>query len=362
MESDFANRKLSDSLSLQVAQARDQILTVEHLLKDALNVNHRDSHAHFELGWIYLCLLEAPELAEFHLACAARLAREEGQADFMTFALRHLADACYRQDKHEEAARIALEVLRSAPQADHEHLYECARYLAAAGEVETATRRLAALVAQSPLHYVQAQTEPDFCRHDGIRHMLHDLRQLQVDRIRHCVQLSWRNHQLSRLPLPDRIDSEQLFRQTFQRHVRVMQHLPYGALNRREQQIGQLVVSDSQRRILQEIRQRSRGYEQVSERKRQRWSWINTLGGMCLHASIVLLLACVMFFAARYLADWLGFGALLAADGLLNYVVSVMLVLLAVGTALVQFVPLGSKKLLRKRIELDNTLKLLEAP
>jgi hypothetical protein len=69
-----------------------------------------------------------------------------------------------------------------------------------------------------------------------------------------------------------------------------------------------------------------------------------------------------MFFAARYLASGLGFSALLSADMLLNYIISVGLLLMAVGAGLIQFVPLGSKKLLRKQIELDNTLKLLNAP
>jgi hypothetical protein len=39
-----------------------------------------------------------------------------------------------------------------------------------------------------------------------------------------------------------------------------------------------------------------------------------------------------------------------------------MLLLGAVGITLFQFVPFGVKKLLRKQLELDNTLNLLRSP
>jgi tetratricopeptide (TPR) repeat protein len=362
MEASFANKKLSESLVLKTSQAHNNVLTAEHMLKDALRVNHRDYRVHFELGWTYLFLLDQQEQAEFHLACATKIAIEEGNHHFAIFAKRHLADVHYSLGRYDEATASALNIIRAAKETDNEYLYECARYMAAAGDVKTATHRLAALVAQSPVYYVKAQVEPDFTQHDRIREMLHDLRQVRVKRIQHYVHTSWQNHELSRTPLPDMIDPNSLFMQTFRKHVRVMSQLPYGTLAHREQQIGKLVVQDSQKRIMKEIHQRSRQYESISELKRRRWSWINKAGGMCIHASVVLLLASLMFFAARYLASGLGFSALLSADMLLNYIISVGLLLMAVGAGLIQFVPLGSKKLLRKQIELDNTLKLLNAP
>lgn len=361
-EASFANKKLSESLVLKTNQAHDNVLTAEYMLKDALRVNHRDYRAHFELGWTYLFLLDRQESAEFHLACATKLAIEEGNHRFAVFAKRHLADVHYSLGRYDEAATSALNIIQASGETDKEYLYECARYMAAAGDVKTATHRLAALVAQSPVYYVKAQIEPDFIQHAPINAMLHDLRQVRVKRIQHFVHTSWQNHELSRMPLPDMIDPNSLFMQTFRKHVRVMTQLPYGTLAHREQQIGQLVVQDSQKRIMKEIHQRSRKYENISELKRQRWSWVNKLGGMCIHASIVLLLASLMFLAARYLATGFGLNALLSADMLLNYIILVGLLLMVAGVGLIQFVPVGSKKLLRKQIELDNTLKLLNAP
>lgn len=362
MEVNFANQKLSESLALKTAQAHSSVLTAEHMLKDALQVDPHNYRAHFELGWTYLFLLNQQEMAEFHLACATKIAVEVGNHSFAIFAKRHLADVYYSLGKYDAAAASAMNTIEAARKPDKEYHYECARYLAAAGDVQTATRRLAALVAQSPVYYVQAQIEPDFNRHDQIKEMLYDLRQMRVKRIQHYVHTSWQNHQLSQIPLPDRIDPNNLFNQTFRKHVRVMAQLPYGTLAQREQQIGELVVQDSQKRILKEIHQRSRKYESVAELKRQRWSWVNKMGGMAIHASVVLLLASLMFFAARYLAGGFGLSALLSADSLLNYIITVGLLLLVAGVGLIQFVPAGSKKLLRKQIELDNTLKLLSAP
>ncbi|CAA6824878.1 MAG: Unknown protein [uncultured Thiotrichaceae bacterium] len=362
MEINFANQKLSESLALQTTQAHNNVLTAEHMLKDALKVDYRNYRAHFELGWTYLFLLDKQELAEFHLACATKIAVEEGNHSFAIFAKRHLADVHYGMGRYDEAAASAVNTIEASKKVDSEYHYECARYMAAAGDVKTATHRLAALVAQSPVYYVKAQVEPDFSQHDRIQEMLSDLKQVRVKRIQHYVQTTWQNHQLSQIPLPDMIDPNSLFQQTFRKHVRVMSQLPYGTLTHREQQIGELVVQDSQKRILKEIHQRSRNYENVAELKRQRWSWINKIGGMAIHTSIVLLLASLMFFAARYIAGSFGLSALLSADSLLNYIITIGLTLMVVGVGLVQFVPIGSKKLLRKQIELDNTLKLLSAP
>ncbi|PIE01094.1 MAG: hypothetical protein CSA79_01355 [Thiothrix nivea] len=358
----FAHQKLSESLVLKTTQAHDHLLLVKHMLKDALRVNHRDYRAHFELGWAYLFLLDQQELAEYHLACATKVAIEEGNHRFAVFAKRHLADVQYSLGKYEAAMSGSLNILQASGEKDREYHYECARYMAAAGDVKEAGERLVALVAQSPVYYIKAQVEPDFTQHDRINDLLHDLRRLQVRRIQHDVHIRWQNHELSRLPLPDRINPNHLFMQTFRQHVRVMSQLPYGTLACRESQISQLVVHDSQKRIMQEMHRRSRRYENLGELKRQHWSWINKFGGLCIHASVVLLLASLMFFAARYIAAGLGYSALLGADTLLNRVILLGLLLMVGGVGLLRFIPPGSRQLLRKQIELDNTLKLLNAP
>ncbi len=362
VEADFANRKLTESLVAKADSSFGHVLTAEHLLKDALRVNPEDYRAHFELGWIYLFVLDSLANAEFHLEVSAQLALQQGNVSFSLFARRHLADACYSQRKFGQATEQALQVLQTPRQNDMEHLYECARYLAASGEVQMATHRLAALVAQSPVYYVQAQAEPDFTRHDAIKAMLQDLRTIRVKRIRHHVHTSWQNHRLAHMTLPDRINSHDLFQQIFNQHVRVMGQLPYVALSQREQQIGKLILDESERRVLKEIRQRSLSYERASEKKRQRWSWVNKVGGFFLHSAAVLLLGCSLFFAARFVADSLGVGVLLSANDWVNRLFSLLLVLSVAGVALVHFIPLGVKKLLRKQVELDNTLKLLQAP
>ncbi len=357
----FANRKLSESLVLQSTQAYDSVLTAAHTLKNALQVDHRNYRAHFELGWMYLCLLDSLEHAEFHLACAARLAWDEQDHEFSVFAMRHLGDACYSQQKYDKAIHIAKEVIRVAPQPDREHLYECARYMAAGGEVKAATHRLAAIVNQDPAYYVQAQIEPDFNQHAEIKDMLYELRRSRVQRIQHYVRTTWQNHRLSRMILPERIDPGQVLKKTLDRHVRVMAQQPYGVLTHREDKIGDLIVYDSEQRVCQEIRQHARRYEQITELRHQRWSWVNKLGGLFLHTSVVLLLACLMFFAAQYVANLIGMGSLLSADSITGYMISVMFILLIAGGLLVQFIPWGSKKLMARQIVLDKTLKVLDS-
>ncbi|MCB1619125.1 MAG: hypothetical protein KDI44_00145 [Thiothrix sp.] len=363
VEAGLASRKLADALDAATHQHFfHHLLSAEHMLKDVLQVNHRDYRAHFELGWIYLNLLENLPLAEFHLEQSARYARLEDNLVFARFALRHLGDACYCQQKFGKATETALQVLHGQEQPELEHRYECARYMAVGGELASATRRLAGIVTKAPLYYMQAQVERDFTRHDAIRQMLQDLRQARVTRIRHTVHTSWQNHRLAGLILPDRIDPHALFRRTMEKHLRVMSHLPYVTLAQREQQIASLMLEDSRKLIMQEVSARSRAYEYRSERRHRRWVWVNKTGAVLLHGAAILLLSCAMFFAARYVADLAGMGNWLGGNGLVSQLLALTLASGLAGMLLVRFVPPGTRRLLRKQAELDDSLKRLELP
>ncbi len=359
MEVDLANLKLSEALAVEQEAGYESMVTAEYLLRDAVNTNIKNYRAHFELAWIYLTVLESLAEAEYHFKIATRYALEQGDVLFAHFAKRHLADACYSQAKFSEAVEHSLAVLHYDAETDLESRYEHIRYLAAAGEIESATQKLSALVSASPVYYVQAQAEPDFRQHTMVRSMLFDLRQARVDRITHHVHTSWQNNPLARLTLPDQIDPEQLFRQTFKQHIKVMAHLPYMTLTTREHQIAALIVDDSQRRVIKELNTRSKSYEVASEKKRKKWSWVNKAGAAFLHTAVVLLLACVFFFAARYLANLAGIGTVLAGSEAVTNIALFILPLLLAGLLLIGFIPKGARRLFYKQLELDNTVKFI---
>lgn len=359
VEADLANIKLSESLALEQKNGYENIITAEYLLRDAVATNAKNYRAHFELAWIHLTVLESLAEAEYHFQVASRYAFEQGDLLFAQFAKRHLADTCYSQAKFGEAVEHSLAVLHYDAESDLESRYEHIRYLAAAGEVEGATDKLANLVSVSPVYYVQAQAEPDLRQHSAVRTMLFNMRQKRVDRITHYVHTSWHNHPLSRINLPDQIDSELLFRQTFKQHVRVMAHLPYITLTERENQIAALIVDDSQRRVIKELNTRSKSYEAASEQKRKKWLWVNKSGAALLHTAAILLLACIFFFAARYVADLAGVGTVLAGSDAITKVALLILPLLLAGLLLIGFIPKGAKRLFYKQLELDNTAKVI---
>lgn len=362
VEADLANLKLSEALALeQSSGGYEHMLTAEYLLRDAVATNVKNYRAHFELAWIYLTVLESLAEAEYHFQIASRYALEQGDMLFAHFAQRHLADTCYSQAKFGEAVEHSLSVLHCHTETDLESRYEHIRYLAAVGEVEQATTKLAALVSVSPVYYVQAQAEPDFRQHTAVRGMLFELRQQRVDRITHYVHTSWQNHPLARLTLPDQIDPELLFRQTFKQHIKVMAHLPYMTLTARENQIAALIVDYSQRRVIKELNTRSKSYELASEKKRKKWGWVNKTGAALLHVAAVLLLACIFFFAARYLADLAGVGVVLAGSEAVMNLALITLPLLLAGLLLISFIPKGVRRLFYKQLELDNTVKMLNS-
>lgn len=361
MEADFASKKLSESLVVCSSDAQQHLLLAEHMLKDALRVNYYDYRARFELGWMYQFLCGRLQDAEFHFNLAANQAQSRDPS-FAMFILRHLADVRYGLQNFGGAVEASLHVLHMHPNPDTEYRYELSRYMAAAGEINAAARQLAKIVACSPIYYVQAQAEPDFAQQLEITGMLRDLRVVHVKRIQHNTQHHWQSNALANMSLPDRIDPNLLFRQVIGQHLRVMEHLPYVTLRYRERQICQLILDAAQKRVQREIRQRSLQYERAAEQQRSRWSWVNQAGGALLHASTVLLLAALMIFVARFVAGFWGFSHLIGADSVVNPVLSGVFMLGMMGIALARFVPFGVNKLLRKQIELDNTLHLLQSP
>lgn len=360
MGADFASKQLSESLVVSAADAPQRVLLAERMLKDALAVNDHNYRAHFELGWMYLFLLGKLPEATFHLDIAAQQAQSCNPA-FAQFARRHLADAWYGLQEFGKAADIALSVLPHTVQGDLEVRYELSRYLAADGNTQSASQHLAQVVGRSSLYYVQAQVEPDFVGKPEMTNVLQDLRSVRVQRIQHYVHANWQQNALASLQLPDQIDSGELFKEVVERHEQVMTHLPYVTLSQREQQIGDRILEASQQRIIREVRLRSRHYEQVAEKERQRWSWVNQTGGALVHLSTILLLASLMFYLLRFVLNMLGIGNLLVADAMVSNILGSMLLLGSAGITLLQFVPWGMKKLLLKQVELDNTVNFLKS-
>ncbi|WP_156946876.1 hypothetical protein [Thiothrix lacustris] len=360
MSADLASKKLSESLVVSDTGVSQRILLAEQLLIDALSVNEHNYRAHFELGWIYLFLLDKLPESTFHLTFAMQQA-DVCNPQFAQFVRRHLADAWYGLQKFGESAELMMSVLPHALPGDLEVRYELSRYLAASGETQAAAQQLAQVVGRSPLYYVQAQVEPDFAGNSELVGVLQDLRSVRVQRIQHYVHAQWQQNALASLALPDQIDSGALFQQVVEQHERVMTHLPYVTLSQREQQIGARILAASQQRIIREVRLRSRHYEQVAEKERQRWSWINQTGGLLVHLSTILLLASLMFYLLRFVLDLFGIGNLLDADAMVSNILGSMLLLGSAGTMLLQFVPWGMKKLLVKQMELDNTVSFLKS-
>ncbi len=360
MSVDFAGKKLSEALLVPAHDAQQRIALAVQMLKDGLQVSPHNYRAHFELGWAYLFMLNQLPEATFHLEVAAQQAQASDPV-FARFARRHLAAAWYGRRDFSKAADISLSILPEAPHDDLEVRYELSRYLSAAGQIPLAAQHLAQVVGRSAIHYVQAQAEPDFADRVEIQTVLEDLRSIRLQRIQHYVHANWKQDALATLPLPDQIDSGELFNQVVDQHERVMTHLPYATLSQREKQIGDRILDASRQRIIREVRLRSRHYEQVAEKERQRWSWVNQTGGVLVHISSILLLASLMFYLLRFVLDFVGMGNLLNADTLVGNILGSMLLLGISGVTLLQFVPWGMKKLLLKQLELDNTVSVLKS-
>jgi hypothetical protein len=351
---------LNTSLSTDTTDLNQQLYDVEQSLLDALNLNYRDYRAHFELGWLYLFLLGKLPEASTHFALASQQA-QVSDPQFSVFALRHLADTQYGLAQYSHAIETAMRSLYKQPQPDLEQAYECARYFAVAGENNQATQRLAKIVITSPVYYVQAQAEPDFAHNAEVNNLLHDLRALRICKIKQQARQQWQGSKLAQLALPDQIDAQQIFKQTTQQHLQVLDSLPYVTLSQRMQQISELMVLSSEQRILQTLKQRAQRYAQLAEHKRHQWQWINKIGGFCVHSALILLLASLMFYVTKTLFSALGLGLLVEVDTFITWLFTSMFFLGGIGLVLFQSAPVGLKKLLRKQLELNNTYEFLQS-
>ena len=351
---------LTPSASLAPSDFAQQLQAVEACLFESLYLNAQDYRAHFELGWLYLFLLDKLPQACTHFALASQQA-QISDPQFAVFALRHLADTHYGLGDYSYAIETALQGLHQQAQPDLEQAYECARYLAIAGEHNQATQRLAKIVITSPVYYVQAQAEPDFAHNAEVTTLLQDLRNLHIHKIQQQARSQWQNSKIAHLALPDCIDAQQIFKQTSQQHLQVLDSLPYVTLSQRVQQISELMVLSSEQRILQTLQQRAQHYAQLAARKRNKWQWINKVGGFCLHSASILLLASIMFYVTKSLLTALGLGLLVGVDTFITWLFTGMFFLGCLGVVLFQFAPLGIKKLLRKQLELDNTYQFIQS-
>lgn len=356
---DFAHKKLAEALDSSDAQQGIELAS--GLLQSALSVNEQNYRAHFELGWIYLFTQEKLSDALWHFNVAAAQAAEYDPA-FAVFVRRHLADAYYSLQDFGQAAETTLALLHDHTEDKNpEIVYESSRYLAACGEHGQAVEHLTQVITQAPVYHAQAQAEPDFVDNAVVNERLQLLHNSKVDRIQTSVEQGWQDSPLSTMKLPDQIDAGDLFQQVCQQHSRVMIQLPYTTLIQREHQIGQQILDASAKRIVREVQLRSRHYEQVAEKQRSRWSWVNQLGGALIHISAILLLAALMFYLLRFVLDLAGIGYLFNPDSTVSLVLGGMLLLGISGVTLAGFVPFGMNKLLRKQVELDNTVRLIRS-
>ena len=351
---------LTHAASLESINFDQQLQAVETCLFEALYLNEQDYRAHFELGWLYLFLLGKLPEASAHFALASQQA-QTADPQFAVFALRHLADTQYGLGHYSDAIETALQGLYQQAQPDLEQVYECARYLAIAGEHSQATQRLAKIVITSPVYYVQAQAEPDFAHNAEVTTLLQDLRNLHLHKIQQQARLQWQSSKSAQFALPDRIDAQQIFKQISQQHLQVLDGLPYVTLSQRAQQISELMVLSSEQRILQTLQQRAQHYAQLAQRKRDKWQWINKIGGFCLHSASILLLASIMFYVIKSLLSAFGLGLLVGVDTFITWLFTSMFFLGGIGLVLFQSAPVGLKKLLRKQLELDNTYQFLQS-
>ena len=356
VQADLANLKLAEALEVDQCEALEQVLTAEYLLKNTLYIDKENYRAHFELAWIYLTVLERLDLATEHFHQACHSALQQGDSPFVNFTQRHLADTYYSRSRFGDAVEQALASLYHKTVTDLEVQYEYIRYLAAAGEVETATKRLGILIQESPIYYIQAQAEPDFQVHGDIKQLLQDLRQTRLDRVTHAVYTSWHNHPVAQMKLGNGVDSEAVFRGTLRQHIKVMNFLPYVPLKMSDNYLANLVINDSANKVMAELNTQLINCEQSVELVNQHSSWLHQAGSALLYSSVVLLIGCLVFLLIGWVLQSLGINLLAVSFNLIVSIILSVLPLLVMSLVLVSSIPKKTRQLLAKQHDLDGFL------
>lgn len=328
--------------------------TLKEKLTQQLEEEFSNPWLEFDLAWIYFHIYNDMQKAEHHFTRAAEsIVLKEGV--LTTISLRYLAYTKLMLNKQSEALSVMESVTSQYSTTKPQQLFESVQ-LDKSFEPHKQIKILKRAIEESPLYYIQLQSDALLGKHPSIQTLLSAFHAAKLTQIQEIAQYKWKNSSIYRHErLPSDFDKQAFFNDTFQQFKILLIHQSYPLLCKTE------VISE---KILISLSAKARNELSIAKTKytkkiihiNSKWKFINLLGAGLIYIAAIISLASIFLFLTSFLlgitiplpiAEWryflpIFFGSIIAV-GLL-------------GILLIQFTPTASKILSQKKEAITDAL------
>jgi len=299
-----AYRKIRAAFDLPASQSHAQFQQAEQLLNSSLNINDFDYMANFQLGWLYLCILNQMDKAQQHLEMAATKSREN-DPNFYVFAQRYLAFSYFIKQEYASALHI-IQTLNSDIHTTENTLnnhvlvdYEQIRYALYADDNDSIAAKMASLSAQHPLYYLLIQTEQPFQAQHHLHDLAENIRCQNIQAIQKAFDQRWKRCPLRLIQMEEGCNVNRVFYRTLKHYLPELEQVDFIDLAQESQRLGETIFQVTRANITHEIDKRHKQYTEQIKTKQQRYAWLHRTGRFLFSAALTIIVA--LLFLGIYL-------------------------------------------------------------
>ncbi len=285
-----AHRKVRAALDLPAKQAIKQFQEAAQLLLTSLKINDFDYIAHFQLGWLYLWVLNKPDKA---IQCFDRATIHSSKNDeyFHAFAARHLAFAFFCNQNYLQALRVIQETREFT---EYEHVlveYEHLVYALYANKPELVVENLEALANDHSLYYLMIQSEPLFQRYGILKPLLEVIRKNKIQAIQKQFDKRWENSNMRLIQMEEGCNVNRVYLRTLKACMPVLDNVDFIDLDYKARELGDKIFEKTRSGIKAEIQKRHTMYTEQIKAKRKKYAWLNSIGKFIFTTSLYIIIA-----------------------------------------------------------------------
>jgi len=291
-----AYRKIRAALDLPASQSLFQFQQAEQLLKSSLEINDFDYIAHYQLGWLYLWVLDQNATAQqcFERAAAKSL---DNDTHFHLFAQRHVAFSYFMQQQYVDALKI-IQNLYSANQhsaINAENLalleYEKIRYALYIYDTDIVASNMALLSAQHPLYYLLIQTEALFQKQQNLHALPEQIRDNKLQEIQKSFDQRWKKCPLRLIQMEEGCNVNRVYYRTLKHYLPELASVNFIDLEQQSQTLGDTILQVTRANISNEIDKRHTLYTQQIEAKQSHYTWLHRTGKFLFGTALTIIMA-----------------------------------------------------------------------
>ena len=284
-----AYRKIRASFDLPASQSFSQFQQAEQLLISSLVINDFDYMANFQLGWLYLCVLNQIETAQHYFEIAAAQSRKD-DPDFYVFAQRYLAFSYFLKQEYMRALQI-IQALDHNRQTAVTLDYEQIRYAMYTGDSDIVATKMATLSAQHPLYYLLIQTEQPFQEQHHLHPLSEKIRSQKIQDIQTGFDQRWKRCPLRLIQMEEGCNVNRVYYRTLKHYLPELERVAFVDLVHESQQLEDTIFQVTRANITHEIDKRHKKYTAEIETKQQRYAWLHRTGKFLFSAALYIIVA-----------------------------------------------------------------------